>query len=141
MYPEKIKIEKNVVSHAWQAGLGIGVGIYNYLFKVEDDTAEEVSLAPRSTEEMVKQCLRFYLEPCKDILLSEEGYPHNFRLDEFVGSVKRIFEQHYKPVVQHGDRTVPVSTDNLKDVRKTLCKYFGVIYMHILSFLGVQRMA
>lgn len=117
MYPKATKVEKHVLSRAWESG----VGIVKSLFNMKGDTAPEERFTPPSTEEMVKQCLTFYLEPYKRVLLNEDGYPSEFRINKLVGEVKLIFQQHKKPVVQHQSKhCAPVPVDNLQDVRKNM---------------------
>ena len=53
-----------------------------------------------STEEMVKECVWFYLEPCRQILLKEEGHFPGFTIDDFVRNVNLIYIQLKQPHVQ-----------------------------------------
>ena len=73
--------------------------------------------SPLSSEEMVKQCLVFYLEPYQKVIVTETGYTNDFTVDRYVAQVKRIFDQHYTPVVQHGQQICPVKIEDSKQVR------------------------
>ena len=114
MYPKAAKVEKGVIRRALDKGLGF----IRYIRNIPGDTEAEGAFDPPSTEEMVKQCLHFYLEPSKNILLAETHFPQNFILNEFVREIKHIFQQHNNPVVQHNPSSpTTVSVDNLKEVR------------------------
>ena len=115
VYPKARKVEKHMLSRAWE-------GIVRNVFNIKSDDTPEEGFTPPSTEEMVKQCLNFYLEPFKRVLLNKDGYPADFRLDDFVVKVKRIFQQHNKPIVQHQNMNwAHVTVDNIEDVRT--CMY------------------
>ena len=115
VFPKVRKVEKHVLSRAWEGF------VRNFISSKSNDTPEE-GFTPPSTEKMVKQCLNFYLEPYQRVLLNKGCYLANFRLDEFVVQVTRIFQQHNKPVVQHQNKHCPtVSVDNIEDVRT--CMY------------------
>ena len=116
VYPKLTTVEKGVVSRAWEGG----VGWFKTFFGAQSEAATEDVFTPPSTEKMVKQCLHYYLEPFKGVLLDEEGYPPDFKLDEFVRQVKHIFEQHNKPVVQHHRYNIAEVTVHLTDVRKSV---------------------
>ena len=73
------------------------------------------TFTPSSTEEMVKQCLSFYLQPYKNILLC--GYDENFQIEEFVRQVYLIVEQHHTFVIQYQDCVYHVAVEGLKSVR------------------------
>lgn len=114
MYPKVTDVKKDVLSRVLKSG----VDIFKNFFNMKPDTAAEEGFTPPSTAKMVKQCLHYYLEPFQRLLLNEDGYPINFRLDEFIRQVTRIFEQHNQPVVQHQYIScATVTVDNLKDVR------------------------
>ena len=113
MYPEATEVQRSVFSQAWETGKGF---FNKYILGT---TAAEQTFTPPSTEEMVQQCLYFYLEPYRKILLSDTGYPEKFRVDDVVREVKVILEQHHKPVVQHVDYTCTVKVANLFKVRIT----------------------
>ena len=114
VYPKLTKVEKDVWSRAWEGS----VGILKNVFNVQSETATEDGFTPPSTEKMVKQCLHHYLEPFKRVLLDEDSYPLNFKLDEFVRQVKHIFKQHSKPVVQHSHNSCSSVAVDITDVRK-----------------------
>ena len=114
MYPKLTTVEKGVLSRAWEGG----VGIFRTLFNVQSETATEDGFTPPSTETMVKQCLRHYLEPFKWVLLDKHEDTADFKLDEFVKQVTQVFNQHNKPVVQHQRFDCATVTVDIKDVKK-----------------------
>ena len=114
MYPKLTSIDKGVFGRFLEGG----VGIFKNLFNVQSETATEDGFTPPSTERMVKKCLHHYLEPSKRVLLVEDGYPPDFKLDEFVGQVKHIFKQHSEPVVQHSHNPCTTVAVDITDVRK-----------------------
>ena len=105
VYPEMTKVEKS----GWSQALG-------WLTRnLLGNTPTVEAFTPPTTEEMVKQCLLFYLEPYKNFLLN--GYDENFQVEEFVRQVKLIVNHHYTPIVQHHDSSPsPVTVENLKNV-------------------------
>ena len=113
VYPEARKLHKGALSQAWDTS----VGLFNkYILNVQESSATEQSFTPLPTDKMMERCLLFYLEPCQDTLLSNAGYPKNFSIAGFIIQVKHIFEQHYKPVVQHSQSVCRVPVENLKNV-------------------------
>ena len=114
VYPKLTSIDKGVFGRVLEGG----VGILKNLFNVQSETATEDGFTPPSTEEMVKKCLHYYLEPLKRVLLVEDGYPPDFKLDEFVRQVKHIFKQHSEPVVQHSHNPCTTVAVDITDVRK-----------------------
>ena len=56
---------------------------------------------PPPTEEMMQQCLLFYLEPFKDKLLNDRSYPAKLKIKEFVRKVRLLLQLHEEPIVQH----------------------------------------
>ena len=114
VYPKLTSVEKGVIGRAWEGGVGI---VKNW-FNVQSETATEDGFTPPSTEKMVKKCLHHYLEPFKRVLLVEDGYSLNFKLDEFVRRVKHIFKQHSEPVVQHSHNPCTTVAVDITDVRK-----------------------
>ena len=117
MYPKETEIQRGILSRAWKAS----VGVYNFLINNQDSATEEQPFSPPSTEDMVKDCLHFYLEPYKDILLNKAEYQSNFSIGEFVRQVKLLFKQHHKPVVQHSAEKHDVITLwNLNQVMQKL---------------------
>lgn len=100
-------LEKGVLRRVWEKAVGL----------IQHYSEAKGAFAPPSTEEMVKQCFYFYLEPYKNILLNEASYPQDFRLNEFVREVKHIFEQHEKLVVElYSSSCITVTVDNIKVV-------------------------
>ena len=95
-----------------------GIGIFKHVlpFHIQENSATEQTFTTPPTDEMIKRCLLFYLEPYQDALLNEKSYPSDFSVDGFIAKVKHIFEQHHKPVVQHSQNTYEVEVEKLKDV-------------------------
>jgi hypothetical protein len=123
VYPEAQKVEKSVLSQV----LNTGIGIFKYVLNIQENSASEQTFTTLPTYEMMKRCLLFYLEPYHNALLNERGYPSNFNVDWFIVGVKHIFEQHHKPVVQHGQNPYAITVD-LKDVLK---KWLEEIIKHL----------
>ena len=60
------------------------------------DTKEEFS-----KEAMAKQCLAFYLEQYKSLLLHDEEFPKEFRVDHLIETLSTIYFQHLTPLVKY----------------------------------------
>lgn len=80
-----------------------GKGILTFFKKSSTRQGEEKEehFTPVSTEAMARQCLPFYLEPYKAMLLSDGEYPKDFRVDDFVKQVGLIYSMHIQQWVQH----------------------------------------
>ena len=102
VYPKVTTVPKSLATRAWEAGKGFIKSLFT------SGSEEKESFTIPSTEDMMKSCLHFYLEPTRCTLLE---FPQTFSIAEFGKQVKVIFEQHSKPVVQHDDRLCTVSVD------------------------------
>ena len=92
MYPKAKKIQRGV----WEAGKAY---IMKKLFNMRQTNNEEDTFSPPTTEEMMKRCLLFYLEPYKNTLLHIiESQVH---VNTLVKQIKTVFNQHKEPSVQH----------------------------------------
>ena len=100
-------VPKSIFSQAWDAGKGL----FKRIFK-SSSGEEKFDIPP--TEDMMKRCLAFYLEPSKSTLLSNGEFPGNFSISEFGKQVKDILEQHTTPVVQHYNTPYPVPVEGIK---------------------------
>ena len=114
VYPEATRVERGYLSQAWEASKGF---FSKYFINIQGSSVSEDEFTPLSSKEMVKQCLFFYLQPYQEALVNETSYTKDFTVDGFVQQVKRIFEKHHTPVVQHGLQVCPVRIENLKQVR------------------------
>ena len=103
VYPKETQVRRGILSRAWKASV-------DFLLSNQDSASQEQPFSPPSTEDMVKDCLHFYLEPFKDCLLNNAGYQSNFSISEFVRQVKLLFMQHHTPVVQYSLPTHDVVT-------------------------------
>ena len=87
-----------VYPKALKSRRGLWTSIKRFFGGLSDEKSEYFTLTP--TDEMIQQCLLFYLEPFKDVLLNDRAYPDEFRIHEFVRKVKLLFQQHEVPAVQ-----------------------------------------
>ena len=130
MYPKVTKVEKYV----WSRALESGVEFFSNLLNINDTVPEE-GFTPLSIEVMVRRCLNHYLQPYKKVLLNEDGYPSDFKLNEFVREVKQILKQHKTPAVQHKyPACVAVTVDNVNDVSANTCIQSKAIDFIIVYF-------
>ena len=72
------------------------------------------NLHPYSIEEMAKQCLLVYLEPMQNTLLNGSNLE---TVDDTVGQLKSIFQQHCKHVLQSGNIAYFDPVHCIKNVR------------------------
>ena len=93
-----------------------GKGYFDFFKKlfVQSDGKED-SVTPLSTSEMAKRCLHLYLKPYKAIMLKEQEYPEDFKVDLFVRQMRHIYQLHQQPMVQH-----PLAGQNIKVSVQTL---------------------
>ena len=88
---------------------------------------------PASAAAMAKQCLPFYLEPCKSLLLNDGEYPKNFTIDSFVKDVKRTYTMHMKQHVQHRGFPVSVTITGFQEV--IYCDNVCNMYWYFIALL------
>lgn len=100
VYPRTLRNEKGFLES--------GIALLASFFKrssTKQSGDKDTFILPTS-KEMVRQCLFFYLEPYKILLLNGE-YPGDFRVDEFTKQVRIIYSMHHQPHVKHYSMTVP----------------------------------
>ena len=117
VYPKITKVAKGFFDQMKETGRGIMAFFGRGSSKKPAEDAKEVDFQILSTEAMAKQCLQFYLEPCKNLLLEEGEFPAGFNLDHLVNGVAGIYLQHQKPCVKHWEqRPVYVPVAAIKSV-------------------------
>ena len=133
VYPKATKVEKGHLSQAATA-------VRRFFTGQDDDRVERFT--PLATDEMMKQCLLFYLEPFKDLLLHKVAYPDNFRIDHFVEQVRTIMQQHKVTLVRHPAADTPNSTNStnytvkvtqIEQVSNTCYMIYACIYYYSFS--------
>ena len=117
VYPKITKVAKGFFDQVMETGKGV----MNALFgrssaKKPAQDANEVDYKTLPTEAMVKQCLQFYLEPYKKLLLQDGEFPAGFRVDRLVKEVTHLYLQHQKPRVKHRDGPAQVSVEHIPSV-------------------------
>ena len=119
MYPKATKVEKGYLSQAATA-VSQAVTAVRWLFVMQDDDDKVERFTPFAADEMMNQCLLFYLEPFKDLLLHKVAYPDNFRIDHFVEQVKSSMQQHKETtIVQHPDTPYTARVKRIEQVSNT----------------------
>lgn len=102
MYPRILRNEKGILESgmAWLA---------SFLKRSSTkQSGDKDTFSPPTSKEMVRQCLFFYLEPYKTLLLNGE-YPEDFRVDKFTKQVRIICSMHHKPHVKHPSIAAPTA--------------------------------
>ena len=110
VYP-KLKIERrhNVIYLVLATVKG-------WLFSKQDDGKLEKVALP-SNDEMMTQCLLFYLEPFKDVLLNDRVYHKEFKIHEFVRKIRFLLQQHKEPFLKDSNHTtIPVPIKSITQV-------------------------
>ena len=99
MYPEVTKVEKGLFSQVVETGKGWLSSVGAFLTRSSTRQSEDKEdFTPPPAAAMAKQCLPFYLEPYRSLLLNDGEYP---KVDAFVKEVKRIYTMHMEQRVQH----------------------------------------
>lgn len=71
-----------------------------------EDIKEEEPKLP-SKETLAAQCLQFYLEPYKNVLVQDGEYPKKFKVDTVVTEIEHIFSLLHEPCVNNRKWTIP----------------------------------
>ena len=77
------------------------VSVFLNFFKTQAEGSKDQELKPLSRDDMAKQCLHFYLEKYKTMLLEGEGFFKGFRVDVFAKDVAHIYLQHHFPKLKY----------------------------------------
>ena len=106
------KIEKGLLGQLAEAGKELLSSVGAFFKRSSTRQSEDKEdFTPPPAAAMAKQCLPFYLEPHRSLLLNDGEYPKNFTVDAFVKDVKQIYTMHKEQHVQHHGKptTVPIS--------------------------------
>ena len=99
------------------------------------DTKEEFS-----KEAMAKQCLAFYLEQYKILMLHDQEFPKEFRVDHLIETLSGIYFKHLTPLVKYRNGSpVEVAIKPIQAVSyyiNTLLRlYMYTVYVHVRTLL------
>lgn len=93
-----------------KAGFKAGFSFFGSLVGLPSSTqaegVKEVEFKPPSREQLASQCLQFYLEPYKKVLLQEGGYPSEYKVDVMVFEITHIYSVLREPGVNGCNRTI-----------------------------------
>ena len=124
-YPKITTVQRSIYD-AVTTTVRAGVNFLGRLFrsKPPQDDIKEVDFKPPSLEELATQCLHFYLEPCKKVLLQESGtYP---MVNSMVTDIVHVFDTIFYPAVKHFDGKI---------TKLIMTVSIAVFYMLLFSFI------
>ena len=91
MLPKVIRVAKGFLHQVREKG--VATAVFGFLWgqvsrQSAADMKEDVSI-----EAMTKQCLPFYLEQYKTLMLQDEEFPKQFRVDQLIKTLSTIYFQ------------------------------------------------
>lgn len=104
VYPKVVKVAKSFVGKMI-ARIGAFVGLGS---SAQTENAKEVEVKIPPKEELAAQCLQFYLEPYKSVLLQDGEHPKEYNVDSLVTEIINIYSQLHEPWVDGHKRRVPL---------------------------------
>ena len=95
-----------------KAGFKAGFSFFGSLVGLPSSSqaegGKEVEFKLPSREQLTSQCLQFYLEPYKKVLLQDGGYPTEYKVDVMVSEITHIYSVLYEPGVNGYNRIIPL---------------------------------
>lgn len=109
VYPKVIKVSKGLYD-TMKAKVKAGISAIGNWFRSSTQTEEDkgVEFKLPSKEELAVQCLQFYLEPMKGVLLQDGEYPKEYKVDFMVTEIVHIYSVISEPWMDGDKWTIPL---------------------------------
>ena len=99
MLPKLASVAKGFLHQVKEKG--VATALFGFLLgKVSRQSAADIK-EDFTKEAMAKQCLAFYLEQYKTLMLQDVEFPKEFRVDHIIGTLSAIYFQHLTPMVKY----------------------------------------
>ena len=142
MLPKVINVTKGFLHQVREKG--VATAVVGFLWgKVSRRSAADIK-EDVSIEAMTKQCLAFYLEQYETLLLQDEEFPKEFRVDQFTKTLSTIYFQLLNPWVKyrngsHAEVTTIKPIQAVSYCRNTLLHlYIKTANLHVCILLHIS---